>query len=148
MSVRSIIETASLGATILVSHGTPRPPARFHRKVADWERRNFSGTLIRTEGGSAGQRASITIHEGDLAANGVIVVTIHPTFGIDSPLRFEVQRRPKPGSARVVRAGRRELLHLAADRIQAGKWLTAHRHGDAVIEDVPEPETKATTEEA
>ena len=148
MSVRSIIETAPLGSTLLVGDGTPKPPARFHRKVADWERRNFSGTLIRIEAGGDRHHASITIHEGDLAANGVIVVAIHRTFGIDSPLRFEVQRRPTPGSARVVRADRRELLHLAADRIEAENWLAAHRYSDAVIEDVPESETKATTEEA
>lgn len=37
---------AAIGKRVFVSDGTPKPPERFTKKVADWERRNFEGVLV------------------------------------------------------------------------------------------------------
>ena len=36
---------ASIGKMVHRTDGTPRPPARFNRKVAAWESNNYSGIL-------------------------------------------------------------------------------------------------------
>jgi hypothetical protein len=43
MSVKAIYDSAPLGALIRFSNGELRPPARFTRKVAAWERVNGVG---------------------------------------------------------------------------------------------------------
>ena len=40
MSAALIFDIAPLGSLVAYSDGTPRPPARFTRKLAAWERRN------------------------------------------------------------------------------------------------------------
>ena len=35
----------SVGMRIVASDGSPRPPDRFNRKLADWKNRNFSGYI-------------------------------------------------------------------------------------------------------
>jgi hypothetical protein len=49
MSAHIVYDTAPLGALIRYSDGTPRPPARFAKKLAAWERRNGLGRLVRRE---------------------------------------------------------------------------------------------------
>ncbi len=46
MSLRTMIESTPLGATLLVSNGKPRPPERFNRKLSNWNRENYVGTLV------------------------------------------------------------------------------------------------------
>ena len=142
MSAKAIYDAAPLGALIRFSDGSPRPPARFTKKLAAWERSNSVGRLIRKTPhfarGSYAGGASITLHEGDFASNGVVLVTVHRTHGIDSELRFEVTGTPKPGSWRVVKPYGEtvELLHLADDRAAADAWLSVHRYPDARVEPV------------
>ena len=40
-----MISTDDIGKRVLVSDGTPRPPERFNRKLADWKHRNYAGKL-------------------------------------------------------------------------------------------------------
>ena len=40
-----MISTDDIGKRVLVSDGTPRPPERFNRKLADWKHRNYVGKL-------------------------------------------------------------------------------------------------------
>ncbi len=49
MSAHIVYDTAPLGALIRHSDGTPKPPARFSKKLAAWERRNGVGRLVRKE---------------------------------------------------------------------------------------------------
>lgn len=42
-----MITENDIGKQVEVSDGTPRPPERFNRKVADWENRNYTGKLIK-----------------------------------------------------------------------------------------------------
>lgn len=142
MSATAIYETAPLGALIKFSDGTPRPPARFRRKLAAWERSNGSGRLIRKTPafvrGAYASPASITLHEGDFGCGGVVLVIVHRTHAIDSPLTFEIAGMPRPDAWRIVgRCGESvELLHLADDRAAAEAWLKQNPHSDARIEPV------------
>ena len=129
MSVKAIYDSAPLGALIRFSNGQPKPPARFTRKVAAWERVNGVGRLIRKSppfvSGAYASPAAITLHEGDFASNGVVVLVVHRTHDLDSDLRFEVISAPPPGSCRIVQPFGEtvELLHLADDRAAAETWL-------------------------
>jgi len=140
MSVKTIYESAPLGALIRFSNDKPMPPARFTRKVAAWERVNGVGRLVRKSPsfvrGAYASPAAITLHEGDFASNGVVVLVVHRTHDLDSDLRFEVISVPPPGSCRIVQPFGEavELLHLANDRAAAETWLQAHRYSHARIE--------------
>lgn len=37
------------GTAVRVSDGTPQPPARFKRKLADWENRNYDAIVVGEE---------------------------------------------------------------------------------------------------
>lgn len=166
MSVKAIYDSAPLGALVRFSNDKPKPPARFTRKVAAWERVNGVGRLVRKSppfvSGAYTGLATITLHEDDFASNGVVVLVVHRTHGLDSDLRFEVIGVPPPGSCRIVQPFGEtvELLHLANDRTAAETWLQAHRHSHARIEMVDEtgrefaaapidaPDSAATTREA
>jgi hypothetical protein len=145
MSAQSIYDTAPLGATIKFSDGMPKPPARFTKKVAAWERVNGTGRLIRKSPawvrGTIASPASITLHEGDLSSAGVVLVTIHRVHNVDSKLRFEVIAIPGPGSCRIVQphGDSLELLHIAENHAAAEAWLSAHRYSSARIELVEAP---------
>jgi len=47
MSANTIIDQAPLGALIRYTDGSPKPPARFTKKLAAWERSNGVGRLER-----------------------------------------------------------------------------------------------------
>jgi hypothetical protein len=148
MSVKAIYDSAPLGALIRFSNDKPKPPARFTRKIAAWERVNGVGRLVRKSPplvrGAYTGLAAITLHEGDFASNGVVVLVVHRTHDLDSDLRFEVISAPPPGSCRIVQPFGEtvELLHLADDRTAAETWLQAHRYSHARIEMVADTNQK------
>lgn len=150
MSAQLIFDLAPLGATVSYSDGTPRPPERFRKKLAAWENRNSGGRLIRKvparTAGSAVLAASITLHEGDYGGHGVVVLTVHRSFSVDSDLKFVVTQCPSIGSVRILsRAGEDgELLHLADDHAAAEAWLTSHRHPGAILDVVTADEVAAS----
>ena len=49
MSATTIIDTAPLGALIRYTDGSPKPPSRFTKKLAAWERSNGVGRLVKKE---------------------------------------------------------------------------------------------------
>ncbi len=140
MSAQHIYVSAPLGSIIRYSDGTPKPPARFKRKLAAWENNNSGGRLVRKTPSrdmpSYFQPASVTLHQGDFGSAGVVVPRVYKTFSINCALKFIVTEPPKPGSVRALDREAAELLHLAADRTAAEAWLAAHRHPGAVLEDV------------
>ena len=49
MSATTILDTAPLGALIRYTDNSPKPPARFTKKLAAWERSNGVGRLVKKE---------------------------------------------------------------------------------------------------
>ena len=145
MSAKLIFDHAPIGAIIAYSDGTPRPPDRHRRKLADWKNRNGAGRLIckraAVERGAHTIRASFTLHEGDFGSNGTVVMRVHKTFDVNSPRTFTVRELPEPGSVLVMsRPGELgELVHLAANRSAAEDWLTRHGYPEAVLQEVTVP---------
>lgn len=91
MSAHIVYDTAPLGALIRYSDGAPRPPARFAKKLAAWERHNGLGRLVRKEPPrdrpSYCAPASI-LNEGNFASGSVILVTVMREHSLDSDLRY------------------------------------------------------------
>jgi hypothetical protein len=149
MSAHIVYDTAPLGALIRYSDGTPRPPARFAKKLAAWERRNGLGRLVRKEPPRDRPAycapASIILNEGNFASGSVILVTVMREHSLDSDLRYEIVERPMIGMVRILLpvGDNLELLHLADSREAAELWLAKHRHGQARIEDVTADEIVA-----
>lgn len=149
MTASLIFDIAPLGSLVAYSDGTPRPPARFTKKLAAWERRNGFGRLVRKE--PARERPTyssppcITLREGDFGSGGIILVTVMRTYSIDSDLHFRVVERPGVGQVRVVQqVGENvELLHLADDREAAELWLAKAGHSRARLEEVTADEVGA-----
>jgi hypothetical protein len=149
MSARTVYENAPLGSLIRYSDGTPRPPARFKKKLAAWENRNGAGRLVRKE--PARERpnwispASFTLHEGDFGSGGVVVLTVRRTYSLDSDLRFEIVERPAIGAVRILQeyGDNAELLHLAQSHEAAERWLTQHRYSNVRLNEVTEDEVGA-----
>jgi hypothetical protein len=142
MSAQHIFDSTPLGSIICYSDGSPKPPARFTKKLSNWERSNGSGRLIRkSPGRSVGNfpfPASFTMHEGDLGGGGIVLIVLHRSFSVDTRLRFEVVETPALGSVRVLAqySTGTELLHLAANHDAAVRWLQQHTHSNAVLEEV------------
>ena len=94
MSAYHIYDNAPLGSLVRYSDGMPKPPARFNRKLAAWQNRNGVARPVKKQP----QRdrpthtspASITLHEGDFASGGVVVLTVRRTYSVDSDLCFEI----------------------------------------------------------
>lgn len=149
MSASLVYDLVPIGSIVAWSDGTPQPPDRHKKKLSVWKTRNSQGRLIRKDGprhsGNYTSPASFTVHEGDLGGNGVILVRIHRTFGLEGDLTFKVLERPAAGSVRVFdRLGdRAELVHLATNRQDAEAWLKRHGHPQAVLEDVTADEIAA-----
>ena len=136
MSVIDLLKTAPLGALIRVSNGQPKPHVRFNRKLDRWNHENFVGVLMAVKT-APGHRPTLTIREGEMVDTPLVVLK---RYGVNCSLRFEIQRRPTPGSVRVLAKGKRELLHLAADREAAEAWRAASCYTTAVLEIVAEEE--------
>ncbi len=149
MSAHIVHAIAPLGALIRYTDHAPKPPARFTKKLAAWERRNGVGRLVRKE--PARERptysspASITLHEGNFASGGVILVTVMRTHSVDSDLTFEIVERPAIGMVRVLQevGENSELLHLAESREAAELWLAKNRYSSARIEEITADEVGA-----
>ena len=146
MSAQHIFDTAPLGALIRFFDGTPRPPDRFRRKLADWENRNATGRLTRkspaVDRGGADYPAGFALHLGSYGSDGIIVLVVTRHFLVTSRLNFEIAEMPLPGSVRVLTSfgDGDELRHLAPDMASAQAWLAAHRYSHARFDVVPEPD--------
>jgi hypothetical protein len=141
MSAQHIYDHAPLGSLVRYSDDTAKPPARFSKKLAAWQKRNGVARLVRKEPRrdrpTYTSPASITLHEGDVANGGVVLVTVLRTHSVDSDLRFELIERPAFGAVRILQdhADNTELLHLAENRDAAERWLAQHRYSNARLED-------------
>ncbi|GAA5665632.1 MULTISPECIES: hypothetical protein [Hyphomicrobiales] len=149
MSASLIFDCAPLGSLVAYSDGTPKPPARFTKKLAAWERNNGVGRLVRKEPGRERPTYSsppcFTLHEGDFSSGGIILVMVTRTYGIDSDLRFRVVERPKVGQVRVLQnvGDNVELLHLANNREAAELWLAKAGYARARLDEVTADEVGA-----
>jgi hypothetical protein len=149
MSAYIIYDSAPLGSVIRYSDGTPKPPVRFRKKLAAWERSNSAGRLIRKEPPrerpTYTSPACFTLHEGDFGEAGTIVVSVRRTYSVESNLCFEIVERPAIGMVRVLQelGDSPELLHLARDRQAAERWLANNQYNRAYLEEVSADEVGA-----
>ena len=140
MSATTIIDTAPLGALIRYTDGSPKPPARFTKKLAAWERSNGIGRLVKKEPPRPYPTwtapASFTLHEGNFSSDGVILVTIMRSHSADSALIFDVVEVPQPGQVKILLdfGGATELLHLAANETAAELWIAREGYRNASLE--------------
>ena len=140
MSATKIFDQAPLGALIRYTDGSPKPPARFTKKMAAWERSNGVGRLVKKEPTRSYQTwtapASFTLHEGNFSSDGVILVTIMRSHSADSRLVFEVIEEPKVGQVRVLLnfGGSTELLHLASSVTAAELWIAKEGYRNARLQ--------------
>ena len=154
MSASMIFDHAPLGSLVSWSDGTPRPPERHNKKLASWKTRNSQGWLISKAAAtvltSSTIPAAFTLHECDYGRNGIVVIRVRRTFGVDSALTFKVVEAPAVGSVRIfARPGdRAELVHLAPDQASAEAWLSVHGYPNAVLCPVTNEEGTATIGEA
>ena len=90
--------------------------------------------------------ASFTLHEGNFASDGVILVTIMRSHSADRTLTFEVAEEPKPGQVRVLLdfGGNTELLHLAASVTAAELWIVREGYRNARLEIVGDEDGERT----
>jgi hypothetical protein len=49
MSAHHVYDNAPLGSLIRYSDGTPKPAARFNKKLAAWQNRNCVARLVKKE---------------------------------------------------------------------------------------------------
>ena len=144
MSASTIVDTAPFGALIRYTDGSPKPPARFTKNLAAWERSNGVGRLVKKEPPRSHPTwtapASFTLHEGNFASDGIILVTILRSHSADSRLIFEVVERPKAAQVRVLLdfGGNMELLHLAESITAADLWIAREGYRNARLEIVGE----------
>ena len=140
MSVITIIDLAPLGALIRYTDGTPKPPPRFSKRLAAWERSNGVGRLVKKEPPrpypTSTAPASFTLHEGNFSSEGVILVTIMRSHSADSRLSFEVIEEPKVGQVCVLLdfGGNTELLHLASSVTAAELWIAKEGYRNARLQ--------------
>lgn len=134
-TAQAIFDSAPLGAIIRYQDGTPKPPARFNRKVQAWERFNGTGQLVKKEPasqlGTYERAASFTLFKGDLGSGGIVVLKAFETFSVTSRLQFHVTRTPPAGSVRILTDesnGTSELIHLAPDQASADGWMARNPH--------------------
>jgi hypothetical protein len=152
MSAQHIFDTAPLGALIRFSDGTPKPLARFTKKLAAWENNNAVGRLTAKSGasqmGNHMMPATFALHMEDYGSNGVTILTVTRSFTVTTRLAFEILDYPKPGMVRVLqRYGERtELLHLADNHHVAQSWLAEHHYSNAWLEEVGEEAAKNTVD--
>ena len=140
MSATKIFDQAPLGALIRYTDGSPKPPARFTKKMAAWERSNGIGRIVKKEPprpySTWTAPASFTLHEGNFSSDGVILVTIMRSHSADSRLVFEVIEEPKVGQVRVLLnfGGSTELLHLASSVTAAELWIAKEGYRNARLQ--------------
>ena len=129
-----------MGALVRYTDGSPKPPARFTKKLAAWERSNGVGRPVKKElprpYPTWTAPASFTLHEGNFSSEGVILVTIMRSHSADSQLSFEVVEEPKVGQVRVLLdfGGSTELLYLAESVGAAELWIAKEGYRNARFE--------------
>jgi hypothetical protein len=148
MSAHIVYDSAPLGL-IRYFDGTPKPPARFRKKLSVWESRNGAGRLVRKEPprprATYSSPAHFTLHEGDFGEGGVVVVSVRRTWSVKSGFRFEIVERPAIAMVRILQdlGDSPELLHLARDREAAERWLASNPYSRAYLEEVSADEVGA-----
>jgi hypothetical protein len=137
---QAVYDTLPLGAQLRFFDGTPRPPERFRRKLADWRNRNDEGRLVEKCAGDTRDThtypATFILHLATYGSNGTIVLIVNRGFNVTTPLQFEMVERPRAGMVRVLTSFRDNitLRHLAPDMAAAKAWLAEHHYSDARFE--------------
>ncbi|CUX80010.1 hypothetical protein Ga0058931_0708 [Roseibaca calidilacus] len=146
MSATTIIDTAPLGALIRYTDGSPKPPARFTKKLAAWERSNGVGRLVKKEPPRPYPTwtapASFTLHEAISPLTGSSSSPSCAAIRLTALWSSRVAEEPKPGQVRVLLdfGGNTELLHLAESITAAELWIAKEGYRNARLEIVGDEE--------
>lgn len=115
-----------LGATVRFTDGTPKPPARFNKKLAEWERSNGLGVYVEQQDAQRSVRAHFAIET--IRMNHFRSRSIRD---VDSVLRYEIVRLPAPfvivEDASTIAPGWLRVKDGAADTLAEAEDLKA-RH--------------------
>jgi len=136
----AVYDAVPLGALIRYSDGTPRPPERFTRKLRAWKGTNGTGRLVEKSPPSAlvgaTYPAGFTLHEGDFASNGIIVMVVRRIYHVTTAMHFEIVELPQAGAVRLLTRwnGRDELKYLASHMAAAEAWMQRNRYSNLVTE--------------
>lgn len=83
-------ETAKVGDRIAVSDSTKRPPDRFHKKLARWKDRNFTGTILKLEAPSNWNPfGGFNCENDEYPAGKHAAISFTFSFGFGPPLLIE-----------------------------------------------------------
>lgn len=134
-----IFDTAPLGAVILFSTETHRPPTHHTRKLRQWLDTNGAGRLVQKTLGTDPTNTSLKLRLYDANAPLVPADLYTRDFTVDSGLRFRIAAHPPPGSVKILRPVKRtlELLHLADDMASAEVWIEASHCRNLTLQIVP-----------
>lgn len=126
MTVQELYDLRPYGATVHFSDGTPKPPARHNKKVAQWERSNGKGFFTKSD--------PPYNHEG--AVGGISLMLIQSDvliynqgFSLNTKLSFEVEL-PPPGTILQYREWRDdvEVNHVHTDLNDYYAWCRRNRY--------------------
>jgi hypothetical protein len=135
-----VYDAVPIGAMLRYFDGTPQPPARFNRKLRDWQSRNGTGRLVEKSPPTTLRHstypASFTILQGTYGSHGVTVMVVRSIYHVTTAQHFEVIEWPQPGMVRVLHRwnGRDELKYLAPDMAAAEAWMANNRYSNLVTE--------------
>lgn len=91
LTAAALFALTPMGATIRFTDGTPKPPARFTKKVAEWERSNGLGVYVEQKAEdrtSPAHFAIETIRMSHFRSRSI--------RDVNSALRYEIVRLPAP----------------------------------------------------
>jgi len=92
-TIQELYDTLPFGALVRFNDGTPKPPARFNRKVAEWERSNGQGFFAKRHKNyfpESVPEISLMLIQSD-------VLIYKQGFCVTSKLNFEIEP-PPPGT--------------------------------------------------
>jgi len=126
MNAKELYDLKPFGALVRYSDGTPKPPARHTKKVADWEKRNGQGFFV--------QANPPYDHEGSVASITLKLIQsdhfhYNQGFSVNSSLNFEVEM-PAPGTVMTYSPWRDdiEIANVHANYDDYLAWCVRNRY--------------------
>lgn len=128
LSGQELFDLAPLGAVVEFFDGKPMPPARFNKKLREWQSNNGTGTYVRTAPKTTANdwdRDSFTLRTLESS-----VLVINMTYTTTTAKRYRIKQERQPGQifAYSVLGGDIELAHVWASAAHARAWADGSRY--------------------
>ncbi len=132
MNARELFALSPYGATVRFSNGQPKPPARFNKKLREWESHNSAGRFVRAEQADPSAQYS---REGFVLQTRHAIIIMQMCFGLEGSNTFEIEQTPPPGTILAfTKFGRDlELQAVCLTEGEARKWWDRNRHSTSRI---------------